>query len=143
MAGIEVHYEEIQFIVQPYQFEPTVRSEQPQSSSESSTESDSEQDSDFDVVVVDEWCNCHNCIDMPTAIERRCCHSFGVCQLKLEEADITCITKHEAFQVNCLNRHVLELAFYEYLDYNGPMNIFGISDNGQRTANNRRLAGNV
>lgn len=66
-------------------------------------------------------CTCNNCVAMPTATERRCCQSFAVCQPKLDEATITCITMHEAFQVNCLNHHVLELSFYEYLDYNGPI----------------------
>ncbi|XP_052677864.1 P2X purinoceptor 7-like [Crassostrea angulata] len=121
MAGIDLNPDEIQFIVQPYQFEPHRGPEQPLSSSESSSESDSERDSDIDDVATDEWCTCNNCVAMPTATERRCCQSFAVCQPKLDEATITCITMHEAFQVNCLNHHVLELSFYEYLDYNGPI----------------------
>lgn len=55
MAGIDVNPDGIQFIVQPYQFEPHRGPEQPLSSSESSSESDSERDSDIDAVATDEW----------------------------------------------------------------------------------------
>ena len=58
---------------------------------------------------------------MPTQMESRCCKDFTLCMEKIADTDLTCITQHEGFQVNCLNRHVLELAFYEYLDFNGPI----------------------
>uniref|UniRef100_A0A8W8MDA5 Uncharacterized protein n=1 Tax=Magallana gigas TaxID=29159 RepID=A0A8W8MDA5_MAGGI len=62
MAGIDVNPDGIQFIVQPYQFEPHRGPKQPLSSSESSSESDSERDSDIDAVATDEWCICNNCV---------------------------------------------------------------------------------
>lgn len=55
MAGMDLNPDDIQFIVQPYQFEPQRRPEQPLSSSESSSESESERDSDIDVVATDDW----------------------------------------------------------------------------------------
>ncbi|KAK3099671.1 hypothetical protein FSP39_007817 [Pinctada imbricata] len=58
---------------------------------------------------------------MQTAKECKCCRDTNIVDGKIEEAGITCITEHESFQVNCLNHHVLELSYYEYVEYNGPL----------------------
>lgn len=44
------------------------------------------------------WCICHNCINMPTPDENKCCQRRE------------CITSYELFHNLCIDRHVLELA---------------------------------
>lgn len=58
---------------------------------------------------------------MPTVIENKCCRNTNIVDGKIEEEDLTCITDHEGFIVNCLNRHVLETSYYEYVQENGPL----------------------
>ncbi|XP_033728970.1 P2X purinoceptor 7-like [Pecten maximus] len=49
------------------------------------------------------WCFCGKCSSMTTVKEYR-----------------NCITDHEAFIANCLNRHVLHVSMYEYMENVGP-----------------------
>ncbi|XP_033729534.1 P2X purinoceptor 7-like [Pecten maximus] len=115
---------DIEFTVAPYQFEPisvSTGAESEDITSEEENESDSADSNEVQDLHVDQWCDCGHCGQMPTNLECRCCCSFNLCQEKMEQGNLTCITEHEAFQVNCLNRHVLELAFYEHLDNNGPI----------------------
>ncbi|KAK3107343.1 hypothetical protein FSP39_019788, partial [Pinctada imbricata] len=66
-------------------------------------------------------CSCKNCEIMQSVKECKCCRDTNIVDGKIEEAGISCITEHESFQVNCLNHHVLELSYYEYIEYNGPL----------------------
>ncbi|XP_052075797.1 P2X purinoceptor 7-like [Mytilus californianus] len=34
--------------------------------------------------------------------------------------DLNCITEHEIFIANCLNRHVLQVSMYAYMEHVGP-----------------------
>lgn len=68
-----------------------------------------------------DWCSCGNCIHMETPRENKCCRHTNIVDGKLEEDGLQCITDHEGFIVNCLNRHVLETSYYEYLQENGPL----------------------
>ena len=38
---------------------------------------------------------------------------------KLEEENISCITDHDGFRANCLNIHVLETSYYDYVLQSG------------------------
>jgi len=58
---------------------------------------------------------------MPTQRENNCCKSTNIVDSKIEEADLNCITEHEGFIANCLNRYVLETSFYEFRQENGPL----------------------
>lgn len=58
---------------------------------------------------------------MPSADERRCCLNTNVVDGKIQAAEINCITEHEGFQVNCLNVHVLETSYYDYVLERGPL----------------------
>ena len=40
---------------------------------------------------------------------------------KVEEGGHSCIIEHDGFQGNCLNLHVLEASFWEFLHENGPI----------------------
>ncbi|XP_061185189.1 uncharacterized protein LOC133193246 [Saccostrea echinata] len=83
----------LKLTVQPYQYEPIKRQE-----------------------TTRQWCSCKNCITMPTAKECKCCLFYAAIESRLEERGETCITEHEGFAANCLNRWVLETSFYEYLE---------------------------
>lgn len=87
---------------------------EPQIDNEDSTENENIP-SDLD------WCSCENCTIMPTARECKCCNFYTAIVFRLEEASVKCITQHEGFVANCLNRLVLETSFYEYLHENGPL----------------------
>ncbi|XP_045179120.1 uncharacterized protein LOC123538801 [Mercenaria mercenaria] len=56
---------------------------------------------------------------MQTGIECKCCHEFPDLAEKLD--GFTCITQHPGFVGNCLNRDVVEVSFYEFLQRNGPI----------------------
>ena len=58
---------------------------------------------------------------METPRENKCCRHTNIVDGKIEENGLQCITDHEGFVVNCLNRHVLETSYYEYLQENGPL----------------------
>jgi hypothetical protein len=64
-------------------------------------------------------CSCGKCTGMPSILESRCCHSISLCDEK--RCEHQCVTLHGGFIVNCLTTHVLELAFYDYLDNYGPV----------------------
>ena len=56
------------------------------------------------------WCLCSNCILMTTVTDCLCCKEIANVLPLLMEEKITCITKHSAFALVCLNRHVLKTA---------------------------------
>ncbi|XP_076060321.1 uncharacterized protein LOC143036648 [Oratosquilla oratoria] len=60
------------------------------------------------------WCTCGHCLPMQTAKESVCCNEMEQVAEKLDEKG-NCIIDHEGFQVNCLNEHVLETSFWEFL----------------------------
>nr|XP_022311707.1 P2X purinoceptor 7-like [Crassostrea virginica] len=54
---------------------------------------------------------------MPTARECVCCHELSKIKSIFEEGDdenITCITAHPGFPPACLNKYVLQIAYYQY-----------------------------
>uniref|UniRef100_M3XJS4 P2X purinoreceptor 7 intracellular domain-containing protein n=1 Tax=Latimeria chalumnae TaxID=7897 RepID=M3XJS4_LATCH len=65
-------------------------------------------------------CLCGYCQPMPTRPESICCREVSELSSKITH-DMRCITQLSGFQVNCLDPEVLELSFYEYLEYEGPI----------------------
>ena len=64
-------------------------------------------------------CLCNNCQTMPTLEESKCCQNTNVVDGKLEAENISCITEHDGFRANCLNIHVLEASYYDYVLQSG------------------------
>ena len=60
-------------------------------------------------------------MNMQTERENKCCQNTHLVDGKIEEAGLKCITQHEGFIVNCLNRYVLETSYYEYIQDHGPL----------------------
>ena len=58
---------------------------------------------------------------MDTAIECVCCQEIGEMMDKMSENDteISCITNHEGFEPVCLNRWVLQTAYFVYRERYG------------------------
>ena len=63
-------------------------------------------------------CQCGNCRVMRNLRESKCCQTTNVVDGRLE--GLACITEHEGFRVNCLNPHVLEVAYYDHVLQEGP-----------------------
>ena len=57
---------------------------------------------------------------MDTATEAKCCRTTNVVDGKVEVEGLNCIIEHEGFRVNCLNIHVLEVAYYDHVQQLGP-----------------------
>ena len=58
---------------------------------------------------------------MPTALECLCCNEVDAIDEK--RGDLACITLHEGFIANCLNRDVIEVSLYEFVAYDGPLDV--------------------
>nr|XP_014349537.1 PREDICTED: uncharacterized protein LOC106705234 [Latimeria chalumnae] len=105
------------FTVAPYMFEPMDNSE---SNSSISSDEDAPPDVKNDRAGSTEWCLCGHCQPMPTHLESICCREVRELSSKITH-EVKCITQLSGFQVNCLHLEVLELSFYEYLEYEGPL----------------------
>ena len=66
-------------------------------------------------------CECESCSTMDTAEECICCQASLAVSINMEDGDISCITEHDIFVANCLNRHVLHISMLEYLENVGPL----------------------
>eukprot|EP00795_Rhopilema_esculentum_P011048 gene11048-19899_t len=79
------------------------------------------------------WCSCGHCQIMPKANECICCQEIPEVSQKLEEIGecdqgndrSSCITDTDALRAVCLNKWVLQTAFYQYSaqyndHYEGP-----------------------
>ena len=56
---------------------------------------------------------------MPTGEECVCCCEISRVVAKLEGTGAPCITEHEGFDAVCLNRWVLQTAYYQYKQHYG------------------------
>lgn len=65
-------------------------------------------------------CDCGNCEPMTTSEECTCCSNVSAVSFHMQPEDLQCITEHEVFVANCLNRHVLQVSMYAYLENVGP-----------------------
>ena len=59
-------------------------------------------------------CECDNCLPMPTADECRCCHEHDLIMPMLEEEGVDCMINHPGFNAVCLNKYVLQTAYFAY-----------------------------
>ena len=59
-------------------------------------------------------CHCGHCEPMPTYTECICCCELEQMVGKMEETGASYITEHEGFDVVCLNRWVLQTAYFQY-----------------------------
>jgi hypothetical protein len=66
-------------------------------------------------------CECGHCEPMETSLECRCCAEIELVQEAVEEDNLQCITEHDVFIANCLNRHVLYVSIYDYIENEGPI----------------------
>ena len=64
-------------------------------------------------------CDCGECQVMPTPLECLCCTEIELVDSK--RGELQCVTEHDGFVANCLNRDVLEVSLYEYVAYEGPL----------------------
>ncbi|XP_060589285.1 uncharacterized protein LOC132744554 [Ruditapes philippinarum] len=66
------------------------------------------------------WCECENCRALDNDRESICCNEIDSVKLKIEQykeemaTDLSCITRYPGFQSVCLDRYVLETAYYQY-----------------------------
>lgn len=58
---------------------------------------------------------------MPIEDECICCQEVGPASEKMDDARLQCITDHEGFIGNCLNRYVIEVSLYEFVERDGPI----------------------
>lgn len=101
--------------LRPYDFEP-----EHESDSEVSLSSDSDDSMDHslddDRVHSTNWCQCDNCVRLPTAAECLCCYEVRELSSKLSSQNIECITEHSDFGIVCLHPEVLRTAILARAD---------------------------
>ncbi|XP_046863461.1 P2X purinoceptor 7-like [Xenia sp. Carnegie-2017] len=121
--------------IRPYQFEP----EWPADEHEEAHQFEDNEEQEF--LYIDdesrrdnlEWCQCGNCQIMDNNEECLCCKEISnICDKNLEAVETNettevplCITQHPGFEPVCLNRWVLQTAWYQYkqqyeVAYDGP-----------------------
>ena len=67
-------------------------------------------------------CKCLNCDNMLTVEESICCGEVDRVMNKMEEEELEgCITTHPGFQTVCLDRFVLQTAYFQYREQYGNM----------------------
>ncbi|KAM7302643.1 P2X purinoceptor 7-like isoform X1 [Ixodes scapularis] len=72
------------------------------------------------------WCSCNGCRAMLTDYESLCCREVDRARELCQDQGVSCITKHPWFELYCLNRPVLDLAYVK-------MQYFCSLDAGNRT----------
>jgi hypothetical protein len=65
-------------------------------------------------------CECGNCSSMTTPEECICCVEVPAVHSQMLSKDMQCITDSDIFISNFLNRHVLHVSMYEFLENVGP-----------------------
>lgn len=86
-------------------------------------------------------CTCGNCQRMPTERECRCCKEVQrVAEKAMEEPETDCITDHQGFKTVCLDKYVLEVAWYQYRQQYGHNAFEGPVDQKWRHIAYRQLA---
>ncbi|XP_033725239.1 uncharacterized protein LOC117315204 [Pecten maximus] len=67
---------------------------------------------DQDRLINTDWCQCKNCVLMPTVTESICCKEITKVSQKMEDTEegLPCILERPGFDPVCLNPYVLETA---------------------------------
>ena len=99
--------------VEPYQFEPLMTLEELEAFRErrdnrNNEDSGGEERDEDSRTGTTRWCSCGRCVAMPTSKESICCKELREARDKMGE--ITCITRHPAFERVCLDSEVLQTA---------------------------------
>ena len=63
------------------------------------------------------WCNCGECIIMLLRRESICCQEFEHYMAEYLSQSVTRISRHQDFELVCLNSAVLETAYVGYLRF--------------------------
>ncbi|XP_046555834.1 uncharacterized protein LOC124265086 [Haliotis rubra] len=110
--------------VRPYQYEPNLHHAR-ETSSEDEGEESSETEAPLDVNIGrlgnTDWCDCGECIPMPTGLESKCCQEIQQTEHLCEEAAVEWITEHSYFVDNCLKRGVVWVSLLEFVQQDGPL----------------------
>ncbi|XP_068697248.1 uncharacterized protein [Montipora foliosa] len=119
-------------VIRPYQFEPQFSSSEESVEEKELVGEHQHDDENFRVRNLD-WCTCQNCQILNRNEECTCCSEFPqICDKNKEAVEMgevaeapVCITQHPGFQAVCLNRWVLQTAWYQYKQqysqsYEGP-----------------------
>ncbi|XP_068690933.1 P2X purinoceptor 7-like [Montipora foliosa] len=119
---------EASFVVEPYQFEPILTESDRESCDDDSTNSDNGgYDLNEDRIGQVDWCICGNCLAMTTGRESVCCREHQKSCDKIPPA-MSCITENENFSAVCTNPAVIETAFNQYLENEGPIDDEPLND---------------
>ncbi|XP_068739362.1 P2X purinoceptor 7-like [Montipora capricornis] len=113
---------------QPYLFEPY-----DSEASEGTDSNESSEEETLQRLQNTDWCACGNCQRLTRVVECICCSEIDCVVAKNNEAVEAeglgelpvCITQHPGFSAVCLNRWVLQTAWYQYKQqytdaYEGP-----------------------
>ncbi|XP_067682003.1 uncharacterized protein [Haliotis asinina] len=110
--------------VRPYQYEPILEHGIENSSGDEEEES-SETEAPLDVNIGrlgnTDWCDCGECIPMPTGLESKCCQEIQQTERMCDEESVQCITEHPYFVDNCLRRGVVWVSLLEFAQQDGPL----------------------
>ncbi|XP_065057682.1 P2X purinoceptor 7-like [Rhopilema esculentum] len=110
----------------PYQFEPLVQNNYPNTITETSSSEDdlenggTEEEHPSGRIGNTEWCKCGSCVSMDKAAEAICCREIEAVENLLGEEGVNCITAHSGFRSCCLNMHSVRVAIEIYSQYVGP-----------------------
>ncbi|XP_064641959.1 P2X purinoceptor 7-like [Lineus longissimus] len=111
-------------VIQPYMYEPVVESarDNSDSCSESGEGDDGEmEDERLDRIGNINWCHCGVCTPQEKGRESLCCSDYSPVQTKKDELKVECITQHPGFSSTCLDRWVLEMSMYHYIEEQGQI----------------------
>ena len=73
------------------------------------------------LIYIHKRCDCGNCQIMSSMEECICCQEIPAVRENAEMSGVNCITDSQIFKDNCLNRNVLQVSMYEYIENVGPI----------------------
>ncbi|XP_022101364.1 P2X purinoceptor 7-like [Acanthaster planci] len=134
----ESDYERQELGVRPYMYEP----ERGDDGGGSVSDSDTDDEEHVARLGNNNWCECEQCTPMPSVRESKCCKEIDAV-LRMTESfvlDLDCITEHPGFRTVCLDRWVLDTAYYQYRQQYGGQAHQGSENQKYRHTAYRQLA---